>query len=325
MSANTGSVRQDFYEDKLTGKKFFALFDGIVKTGGSLIKADDRFSLELVLSDKALAFYLIERLSDVIKGEVKLDRESTEGISQGRYVLSIFEPDCFALLKECNVVDMDGDDVVDFDDDSSAKWSDKLFPYFLRGVFWTKGNLFTPEDDGDGVGNKGACRTEMSGLDPVTASLIKERLAAGVIGEDGIPVEINLNITEKGEKATLYSASMETICNLLAFVGATKTVLEFNELIMVRQLRNSTNRQANCDFGNAVRTSEAGARQTEAIKKIRTSPVWDTLDEKLTAVALLRLEDPEATVRELAEKTGLSRSGVYHRLEKLEELANMPE
>ena len=321
MSANTNSVREDFFEEKLSGKEFFAMFNGIAKTVGSLVISDGKLGLELLLSDKALAFYLIERLSSMLGCELKIDRESTEGISQGRYILNIPDPACFELLKQTDVVEMSGNEIVELDRNASETCPDKLLPYFLRGVFWAKGNLFAPDEGVDEPGNKGACRLEIGGLDPDTAKTIRDRLQENVIGLDGCPVSIKLNLQEKGKYTTLYSASMETICNLLAFMGATKTVPEFNALIMVRQLRNSTNRQANCDFGNAVRTSEAGSRQTDAIYRLQQSELWSTLDDKLTEVAMLRLNNAEATVRELAEKTGLSRSGVYHRLARLEELA----
>lgn len=323
MSANTASVRDDFFQEKLSDKEFFALFDGIVNTGGSLVMLDNKISLELTLSDKGLAFYLIERLSHLIDCELGIDRESTEGISQGRYLLSIPAPYCFSLLEKTNSVRTKDGVMTDFVDNSAALCPDKLFRFYLRGLFWTRGNLFTPEDDKDEMmGGKGSCRIEINGLDEMTAGIVQKRLSEKVIGGDGYPVEINLNIQQKGKSMTLYSSSMETICNLLALLGATGTVLDFNNLIMVRQIRNSTNRQANCDFGNALRTSEAGARQVEAIRKLQQSSLWGTLDEKLVAVATLRLTSAEATVRELAEQTGLSRSGVYHRLAKLEELAD---
>ena len=322
MSSRTLSVREDFFEQKLVGKKAAALTAAIVKAGGSLIMSDGKVRLELVFADKMLAFYLIDMLSPVVTGEIQLDRESTEGISKGRYIMSFLPHDSLRVLSYCGIAEVDGDNIVSMSDDVVGVPADEAFACFVRGLFWVRGNLSAPSAEDENVsGSKGACRAEIGGLDTDLALAVQHRLNSGVVTEAGVAVSIALNAVTKQDKTTLYTSSMETICNLLAFMGATNTVLAFNDLIMVRQIRNSVNRQINFELSNSNKRADAAAKQIDAIHRLQSSHLWATLDEGLILVATLRLADPEANVRQLAERSGLSRSGVYHRLAKLVELA----
>lgn len=111
---------------------------------------------------------------------------------------------------------------------------------------------------------------------------------------------------------------------LLGEMGAAGAYMEVIEVRINREVNNKANRTTNCDEANITRTVTAAGVQLEAIRKIKKAGGLGVLPEELRAVAMLRLDNPEMSLRELGEamEPRLSRSGVNHRLQKLIEIAN---
>src|SRR5699024_3231856 len=94
---------------------------------------------------------------------------------------------------------------------------------------------------------------------------------------------------------------------------------------IVRDMRNSVNRIVNCETANLNKTISASVRQMESIKFIQEHAGLEILHDKLQEIARTRLEYPEVTLKELGEllpSGKLSKSGVNHRLKKIEQIAD---
>ena len=89
-----------------------------------------------------------------------------------------------------------------------------------------------------------------------------------------------------------------------------------------REFANNINRQKNCDLGNVNRQIEASAKQVQAIEKIEKIIGLDALKLDLREVAVSRLENPEETLIELADRLKISKSCLNHRLRKIVCIAN---
>ena len=111
---------------------------------------------------------------------------------------------------------------------------------------------------------------------------------------------------------------------MLALVGATKGVLKLQNESVVRSIRNTVNRQTNCISANLTKIVDASVRETDAINIISETIGLDKLDAPLQEVAFLRLANPEESLDSLVKLSGgkISKSGLYHRLKKLEKIAN---
>ena len=88
-------------------------------------------------------------------------------------------------------------------------------------------------------------------------------------------------------------------------------------------MRNTVNRKVNCETANINKTVSAAVKQMEDITYIKNTIGFDKLPEGLKDAALTRLENPEATLKELGAllETPVGKSGVNHRLRKLSEMA----
>lgn len=101
-------------------------------------------------------------------------------------------------------------------------------------------------------------------------------------------------------------------------------MLKFEDVRIVRDMRNSVNRIVNCETANLNKTIGAALRQVENIRYIDNAIGLDQLPEKLREIARLRVEYQDVTLKELGEmvSTGVvSKSGVNHRLRKIDEIA----
>jgi len=127
--------------------------------------------------------------------------------------------------------------------------------------------------------------------------------------------------TVRRGQTVLYYKESEPIEDLLAMMGAVKCSLELMELKIYRDLRNRANRATNCETANIDKLVRTSQKQLAEIETLRESGALETLPPELGAMARLREEHPEASLAELAELSGVSRSGVNHRLRRLSEAA----
>jgi DNA-binding transcriptional regulator WhiA len=118
--------------------------------------------------------------------------------------------------------------------------------------------------------------------------------------------------------------SSETVGTFLRFVGAGSALMELEARQVARTVRGDLNRVINAESANLQRAVEAAAHQLEAIDAVEADGRLATQSYTVRLVADARREEPEATLAQLAEKTGLHRSAVQRALERLEHLALHP-
>ena len=128
---------------------------------------------------------------------------------------------------------------------------------------------------------------------------------------------LNAKATKRRSGYIVYLKEAEKIGDFLHIVGALNAMLSFEDLRIMRDMRNSVNRLVNCDTANLKKTATAAAKQVEDIQLIDQERGIDSLPEKLQLLAHFRLENPELSLKEVAEK-----SGVNHRFKKLREIAD---
>ncbi|EXJ23566.1 Cytoplasmic hypothetical protein [Alkalibacterium sp. AK22] len=136
--------------------------------------------------------------------------------------------------------------------------------------------------------------------------------------------DLNARVHERRNGYIVYLKESEKIANFLALIGATGSMFRFEDVRIVRDMRNSVNRLVNCENANMNKTIDAASRQIENIELIEKTRGLDTLPEKLRQIARLRVEHPDISLKELGELVpngGVSKSGVNHRLRKLNKLA----
>lgn len=174
-----------------------------------------------------------------------------------------------------------------------------------RGIFLGSGSVNNPE-------NKYHLEIILS--NKRNAQIIKELLAK---------MQIHLKELERKNGYSLYIKEGEEISKFLAFIGANSSVLKFEEIRVIREIKNNVNRKVNCETANLNKTINAAVRQVEAIRKLKETGKFKNLSENLKEIANLRVEHPDASLIELGQmlENPIGKSGVNHRLNQLIEKA----
>lgn len=133
--------------------------------------------------------------------------------------------------------------------------------------------------------------------------------------------ELLAKLTERKENSIVYMKSKELISDFLAIIGAEHCLRKFSALVEKRDKANNDNRARNCMAGNADKAAIAAVKQVRAIQKLKDSGGFNDLSSELRALAKARLENPTMSLQELADKLGISKSCLNHRMRKLMELA----
>ena len=135
---------------------------------------------------------------------------------------------------------------------------------------------------------------------------------------------LNAKETRRRSGYIVYLKEAEKIGDFLHVVGAVNAMLAFEDLRIMRDMRNSVNRLVNCDTANLKKTANAAAKQVEDIQLIEEKFGLENLPEKLTVLARFRLTHPELSLKEVAAQVPdgpISKSGVNHRFQKIREIA----
>lgn len=125
-----------------------------------------------------------------------------------------------------------------------------------------------------------------------------------------------------GDAWRVVCKSGDEIGTVLAKVGAHGAFLAFDEGRLRRQLRGEATRAANADRANLGRAVAASARQVRTIERLLTDGGWDDLPSDVKETALARLANPQASLSELADLLGSTRTTVHRRLLRLEVAAS---
>jgi len=177
---------------------------------------------------------------------------------------------------------------------------------FLRGAFLSSGSMSNPK--------KGYH------LEFVCGNGAKARQLQSVI--QGFDIEAKI-VTRK-KYYVVYLEEGTGIVDLLNVMEAHVALMDLENLRILKDMRNSINRRVNCEAANITKTVNAAARQMEDIELVRERYGLDSLSDNLREIAEVRLEYPDASLKELGEYLNppVGKSGVNHRLRKISELAD---
>lgn len=178
---------------------------------------------------------------------------------------------------------------------------------YLRGAFLAGGSVNNPETSSYHLEIFSLYESHSLGL-------------TGLLNE----YELNAKTLERKKGYISYLKEAEKISEFLSIIGGYQALLKFEDVRIVRDMRNSVNRLVNCETANLNKTISAAMRQVENIKLIESEIGLDELPERLREIAKLRILHQDISLKELGEmvSTGvISKSGVNHRLRKLDEIA----
>lgn len=177
---------------------------------------------------------------------------------------------------------------------------------YIRGAFLGGGSMSNPE--------------KSYHLEFVTSNEKHSKELSNLINTFGLKSKIVL----RKDHYVVYIKESEQIVDLLNIIGAHQSLLKLEDIRVLKNVRNNINRLVNCETANLSKTINASMRQVQNIKKINNTIGLEKLPINLREVAELRLKNKDSTLKELGNMLDppVSKSGINHRLRKIEKIAD---
>lgn len=251
--------------------------------------------------------YLISSNIAIKKNKIEYSTENEYNINRLNKLLNNLNIDYDICVKgNLFVIKFNIENITDYINLLGNIEKENLKKAFIRGSFLGSGSINDP--------NK-KYHIEISLENKEYANILKNIMQE---------FKITFKELERKSSYSLYSKDGEEISKFLALIGASKAVINFEEIRVIRDIRNNVNRKVNCETANLNKTVNAAVRQIEDIKFIYNSKAEDKLSDSLKEIANLRIENPDISLVELGKllKEPIGKSGVNHRLKKIQEIAN---
>ena len=178
---------------------------------------------------------------------------------------------------------------------------------FLRGCFLRSGYITSPDRP---------ARADIAFKDERALQICRNALER---------LEIRYHLSVRNGKKLIYIKNASAVSDFLVRIGAVGAMLEFENGRIIKNYKNEVNRVTNCDKANLDKTVSAAMRQKMLFQKFMKTAAFDALPEQLQEIARLRVEYDSLSLKELGAllTPTLGKSGVAHRLKKIEELAKL--
>lgn len=176
---------------------------------------------------------------------------------------------------------------------------------FLRGVFLRCGSVNSPN--------------KSNHLEMKVGSEMNADEMSIFLREMGLEAKVS----KRREKYVVYFKDGDTIFHVLSVMGAQKCAFDLVNTQIEKNIRNNVNRVNNCEMANLQKSANATGRQLDAIRELMRDERFETLPEKLLYTAVLRRDNPDLSLTDLANihEPPITKSCVNHRLEKLIKIA----
>jgi len=254
-------------------------------------------------------FYVAERIQSLFKAVFGYSVDITERAKvRGGSIFTVYIYEATMLSAVMNKLGLLVNKMIKFNINPFLVQDECCRRAYLRGAFLGGGSVTSPKKS-----YHFEIETHYHGLSNDLVQLFEDE-------------EINVKTVERKSGRVLYIKESETIADVIALMGATDSMIEVYNIKMEKDYKNNINRQVNCETANLKKIGDAAAKQIFAIKKLMADKT-KSLPEQLIELAALRIEYPEASLKELGEMLTppISKSGVNHRLNKLIEMAEKSE
>ncbi len=173
---------------------------------------------------------------------------------------------------------------------------------FLKGVFLGSGYVLNPKDN---------YHLEMVVNSKQTADLIEKYMNdLGIVAK----------ITTRKTQYVIYLKDGDSISQFLILLGASVSVLNFEQTRVIKEMNNNLNRSINCETGNMSKIIKSSTSQLEDIQFLKRNNMLGMLPQGLQDVCNIRLENADYSLLDIAQKLGISKSGVNNRFKRLNKI-----
>ena len=305
----SGEVKKELYERISPARHCqLAEISAIITFCGKIIvDKEQRIVLKLQTENKSLTKKIFILFQQVFGISVEFTTKSLIS-KKNLYELSLSGTEVLQVLTACKLTVKENEDTKETTLFVKPIIAGKICckRSFLRGAFLAAGSISDPEK---------AYHFEIVAGQERNGELLCEVMRS---------FHIEAKMVVRKTHYVVYVKEGSLIVDLLNVMEAHVALMNFENVRILKDVRNTINRKVNCEAANISKTVKAAARQVEDIRLIKEKIGLAALAEGLQEVALLRMEYPEASLKELGELLcpPVGKSGVNHRLKKLCDIAD---
>lgn len=275
--------------------------------GRIAISEKDKYSVKIYTENVSVARKCFTLLKKTFKIDTEISIRQNTYLKKGRtYTIIVKHHDeSIKLLEIVKLLDSDGEIKEDMSLNNVVIMKDCCKRAFIRGAFLATGSISNPNNSYH--------------FEIVCMHISKAQQLQKVLEHFGLDAKI----VQRKKHFVVYLKESEAIVDALNVMEAHVALMDLENIRILKEMRNSVNRQVNCETANLNKIIKTAHKQIEDIKYIEQRKGLSWLAPSLEAVAYVRLENPNASLAELGELLDppVGKSGVNHRLRKLNEIA----
>lgn len=276
--------------------------------GRILISCEDQYCIKIHTENIAVARKYFMLMKKTFQADVEISVRQNAYLKKSRtYTVSVGRhEDAMRILKAARLISEDREIREDLSVVGNLVVQQACCKRaFIRGAFLAAGSISDPE--------------KSYHFEIVCATMPKAEQLRDIIAA----FDIEAKIIRRKKYYVIYIKEGSQIVDILNVMEAHVALMDLENVRILKEMRNSVNRRVNCETANINKTVSAAVKQVEDIQYIKDTVGLGQLAEGLKEIALKRLEQPEATLKELGAMLDppVGKSGVNHRLRKLSLIA----
>ena len=276
--------------------------------GGVSISSEEKYSLRIQTENIAVArkYFTLLKKTFNIDTEVSIKQNVYLKKTRTYLILVKKHEDAIRILKATKLIDKSGEIWENLSlTDNLVIQKSCCKRAFIRGAFLAAGSISDPRK---------SYHFEIACISEQKAIQLKDIINT---------FQIDAKVVQRKKYHVVYIKEGAQIVDILNVMEAHVALMDLENVRILKEMRNSVNRKVNCETANIHKTVSAAVKQKEDIKYIQAKIGFESLAEGLSEMARLRLDQPEATLKELGMMLTppVGKSGVNHRLRKLSTLA----
>lgn len=296
-------IKKELTQNQLNENEAKAMLGAMIIHCGSLVIKNKEFHLKATFTVPFVARRYYELLSTCYQVKGELYEVKANSTSKKRNIDVLVTSKVKLILEDLGILSVSG-----LNDSISQYYlnQENCVRAYLSGWFLVSGSINSASS------SNYHCELRVR----------KESIAHRLIGLFNY-FDVAFKYGLRRQEQFIYVKSAEKIADVLRIIMANNALFDFEELRMKRDMKISMVRLDNCEIANEVKSIQASNTQVAAIEFLKEQHVFDYLDQKIQAIADIRLEFPNHSLKELAlvysNRTGiqLSKSGIKHRLDRL--------
>lgn len=277
--------------------------------GKIFVNEKEQHFIKIVTENLTVARKYFMLIKEAFQGDIQIQVRRNRYLKRNRsYALIIKDSQMsMRILKAAKLINQQGDIVEEMSIISNRVVQNTCCKRaFIRGAFLAAGSMSDPE--------------KTYHFEIITTTQEKAVQLRDMIRFFGVDAKI----VKRKKYFVVYVKDGSQIVDVLNIMEAHKALMNLENVRILKEMRNSINRQVNCEAANISKTVTAASKQLEDILYIQNTIGFGDLSPGLKEIAKLRMEQPDASLKELGSMLGnpIGKSGVNHRLRKLSIIAD---